>query len=489
MHPVDYSNLANIAALVKVSPGLPLDATAGLQPLGYHWFFFALPAWASEVLGGDARVAEMLVVFNALSAVLLIATVAVVLPKVSKTAAAIAIAVSLFAPFSLYAYQVVLKLLHVSIGERNALLLSPVNSMTTFGNNTLAIVLALLTCRLIEAWNERPHLIVAALAGLLSAALAGYSVTLAMPLALAWAAWLLMRRIRSPIKFIVTALPLAIVGGWILTRTQVLGSGAERPAISFDQLQFLRNVVFGMAPVVALSVIGWSKDRRLSIYEILMLACVAVPTFVALAGSRSGESALSMKIATLLAVSATPLVAGGAQVLLARWKEARSRIVVVLVGVVVCVGTVNTAAYVLQFAAARVLHRGSRFVEIPRDYFEAMLILRSATPRHALVIDPFHAALPDTISTLLLAERRVWLETKYSAEVHQLAADDLIATRATAFENWRRGRYEDKSAATYLAATADALLLDDSDGVPPAPWKLYARHGGYSVYLSQLEAR
>jgi len=48
---VDFANLAGVAAMIKTSPRAPEWVTAGGGPLHYHWWFFTIPAWLSEVAG------------------------------------------------------------------------------------------------------------------------------------------------------------------------------------------------------------------------------------------------------------------------------------------------------------------------------------------------------------------------------------------------------------------------------------------------------
>ena len=92
------------------------------------------------------------------------------------------------APFSLYAYQFLVAHAHrswLTIGDRNSLLLSVVNSMSTFGNNTLALVAVLLFCSTLAAYRQRPSWTAAVLTAVAGISILGFSVTLAMPVALA----------------------------------------------------------------------------------------------------------------------------------------------------------------------------------------------------------------------------------------------------------------------------------------------------------------
>ena len=72
---VDFANLAGVAAMIKTSPRAPEWVTAGGGPLHYHWWFFTIPAWLSEVGGRAWARASALALSNLISAVLLAATI------------------------------------------------------------------------------------------------------------------------------------------------------------------------------------------------------------------------------------------------------------------------------------------------------------------------------------------------------------------------------------------------------------------------------
>ena len=289
LFPIDFSNLAGIITMIKTSPGLPLFATAGSGDLFYHWWYFALPAWLTDFAGLRCRNTTALILCNLVTASLLVATLCAAISRhlahrseLSRRARLRVIvgsaAIVILASLSVYAYQFVVAHLHLSwlaLGQRNSLMLSVLNSLATFGNNTLALVAVLSIAAAVGVWNERPSYHLAALIAFLSVAVAGLSVTLAFPLALTLGAWVAIGGVARRGRLFAAAVPVGVLGLIALRLTHVLGGSGDGVVIAFDHGTFLKNVVFGMAPLGAhagslsrrlcrspLSVLGAFDHRR-----------------------------------------------------------------------------------------------------------------------------------------------------------------------------------------------------------------------------------
>ncbi|MGH7177813.1 MAG: hypothetical protein ACREJC_10565, partial [Tepidisphaeraceae bacterium] len=469
----------------------PQYATIGDGAMNYHWYYFALPAWISEFAGMKSPVAHSLILCNFPVAALLIATLATITSVELNAAASrplvlLTVALVVFAPFTTYTYQTLISALHspwFTAGARNNLMLSPLNSMVIFGNNTLAAVMGLMACALVRVWNESPRAPLAIIGGILVTLIIAYSATLFFPLVAALGIWTLIGRVRTPLRAILLAAPALVVGVVVLRLTHVLGGSKESLVFSFDRGQFIQNVVFGMAPVVLLVAISVFARRRASLFQLLLLSCLCVPTFLALSESRTGDAVLSMKIATMLALSATPIIAGALV-----WLASR-RGLWPIVGVVVLAGVANSGAYVFQYAAMRATGRGERVVEIPRDYFNSLDWIRRHTPGDAIVLDPAGGQIADVIITVPIAERRVWLPTAYSMQFVSDAARQLMLDRTARWEAWESTGFQDSALSSGFARAADVLLVREPAAPPASDWRESARFGGYSIYLSQLRAR
>jgi hypothetical protein len=500
MYRVDFSSLANVTTLVRVSPGLPEFPVVGGGALWYHWHYFTFPAWLAD-FGGIAvmRSPTSLILCNFATAIVFFASLCAVVasrddftgddPRENRRAIA-AVMIVAFAAFSYYAYAFVVARAHqpwLTTGDRNKLLLSVLTSITSFGNNALAIAMILLACALVVEWNRGPastgpgSIVVAVLMFGLSVA---YSATLVMPVALALGAWLITGRLRRPLFVVVVAGVLGIVVLVILRLTHVVGGSSEQPLPGFDHGQFLQNVVFGLAPLVVFVAISFASPvRRFTVYWALMLACVAVPTFVRLGGSRTGEAALSMKIASLLVAAAAPIVAEALRAIEQRRERGEGRLLIGIATIAVVLGVGNAAAMLLQFPAARLLGRSGQMAEMPRDYYELLRELRERSTSDAIVADAFVDVLPETLGTMLVAERRVLLPAPYADPLLHVSVRDALLERRRRFDAWRGEGFADGDASREFAANADYLVVP-SESHPGSSWREFSRRGPFALYTS-----
>lgn len=154
LFPVDFGNLASVVTLIKISDFLPLSDVAGSGLLHYHWFYFVLPAYFCDFMGGEVNSANALILTNLVVAfnffyILLEFVRIVIQPTLGLYSRVFAVSVVLFAPTIIYFYQelsIILAVDSFNLGVRNHLLLSPINSLVNFGNNIVAIGLIIILC-------------------------------------------------------------------------------------------------------------------------------------------------------------------------------------------------------------------------------------------------------------------------------------------------------------------------------------------------------
>ncbi len=515
---IDFSNLAGTAAMIKASPGMPEWVTAGGGSLHYHWWFFTIAAWLSGFAGSTGRVSSALVLSNLLSAVLLAATLcaflaghlrqrapaAEALPERARDKLTVwSAAIVIVAPFSFYAYQFLIAHLHrswLTLGFRNSLLLSIVNSMSTFGNNTLALALALLLGAALAAYRERPAWRLAGLIGLAGLSIVGLSITLSLPIMLAAGTWILLARVKQPWRLVVTVAVIGAAGLPLLRASSIIGDSSQHLVVSFDRGQFVQNIALGMAPVWILAVAGLLLHQRFfSFSSLLIAACVLVPTFIDLAGHGTTPSTMSMKIGSLLAVAAAPLVADGVLALMLGRVQALRAVTThspeyipagrtawrAAAALALLVGLTNSLVYTLQFAVYRFTGRdGGRSNELPADYVQALSYVRRNTRADVVVVDPNSDLLREAIGTLLVAERQVWLPTRCSAEVFRVDIDNPeIMSRLDLWRAWESGHFSDEALAASIAGQADILV--GPPHIQSASWEERHAVGPYAVYASR----
>ncbi|MEA2163909.1 MAG: hypothetical protein QOK37_2036 [Thermoanaerobaculia bacterium] len=482
---IDFGNLVSVVALLRASPMLPLDSIAGGGPMNYHWLYFTLPATLADFCGASIPASNALILGNLLMAALLIHTVTEAVSSLNTTlhrrAVQLAVVVTLFAPFSLYYYQLLaarLPLGPLAMPERNHLILAPVNSMIVFGNNTFALVLVLLTAMFVERWNRERRVLDVILGTIALSMVTGYSVTLLLPLVAALLLWLAMGRIARPVTVLIAAIAIGGASIAMFVAIHVLGSGGARhAAVLFDRGQFLRIVILGMLPLWGLLLLGGRQPLRF--LHVLIVTSIVVPSFLYVAGSPTGQIDFSMKTGSMLAIAFAPLIV----VTFDRWMSGSMRGWQTIVAMLLMVlGAMQTSAYVLQFPFYRLTGSRSRGETLARDYYDALLWLRDNTPKDSIVADPGGLTMRDVLPTLWIAERRVWLPTPNTEQFVVPAPGSSMAGRVALWSAFMRDP-ANPIAAGSIAREADYLLVDREIKSPF--WDPVTRSGSWIIYHSR----
>jgi hypothetical protein len=495
---VDFGNLLSIQNTVRASPGLPLSQLSESGPLGYHWLYFASSAWASELGGLHARPASTLILTNLLTASLFYEA----LRRACTRALDAAQLPSRFAPHlagfiplilsTLYAYQAAVSHLNrpwFTMGARNYLLLQLPHSLACFGNNTLALVLALLTLDGLRRWNEAGRWGSAIAAAALTAVLPGYSITLLFSLSAAVALWAASGTLRRPVPVLAIFGVVGAVALGVFKAVGVLsyGSGGGL-SVSFDHGHFIQNVLFAFAPVtLSAALVAWRlRDRPALRSELLpnaclMVACLAIPTFIVTRGSPTAAVDFSMKTASLFLAAAAPIVAVAAAWLIAGGRA--GWLLRALGAAVACLALVNSGAYFLQYAYVRARGRvPATSHEVTLDHARALDFVERE-PSRLILLDELSIEIPTCDPAVMLGAKRVLVGGSYE-QVAFPPKDGALANRDV-WLAWKSGGFSDATASRRLAEHADLLIM----GAPlPAtsadPWRLVARFGSVAVYRS-----
>jgi len=503
LYPIDFANLTSIVALINASHGLPHGQVAGTAVLSYHWLFFAFPAWLGSFGKGAVPAASSLAICNYVAACTLFLVICVVIERARRvmdpdrtpaaSTAVLTAGVVTLASLVMYPYQLLSRLAaqvtqisSLGISLRNGLLLSLPNSMAVFGNNTMAVALALLVLALLVEWNREPRKGYLLLAGGLLASITGYSVTLFFPMGLAIGLWLLLGKVH---RWPVAALWMGIAGAGVLSILDFglhLFGSSRGPAVSFDGGAYLRHIVFALLPLWILAWMGRAYWRKLSLFWETVACGIVVPSFLYVPHSVTGQTDFSMKIATLIAVAASPLAYAG----LVRWRQNWRAPVGLAAAALTAAGLVCTAVYAGQFAFMRVRHDNRRALQLPLDYVKALQFLRDHTPREAIVIDPQSVSYPLSIPTNFVGERRVYLPTQYTEAVApatlELAGE--MVRRTSEFEQWERSGFADRILSKRFAAAADYCLVA-GDSLAEEDWLMVQRFGKFSLWESRLRRK
>jgi hypothetical protein len=476
---IDFGNLVSVIGMLRASPQLPLAAVTNSGPLNYHWLYFTLPAMLADFCGVGMPAFSALILVNLLMAALLIHALATVISRFHDgdwRATTLTVAVTLFAPFSLYYYQIAaarLPLGWLAMPTRNHLILSPLNSMIVFGNNTFALVLVLLMAMELERWKSERRIADVLLGTAALSMVTGYSVTLLFPLVAALLLWLVMGRIARPVIVLACAIVTGGAAVAMFFAIHVLGSGGARHvAFAFDNGQYLRIVILGMLPLWGLLLIA--GRRPLSFFHVLIGTSIVVPSFLYVAGSPTGQIDFSMKSGSLIAIAFAPLVL----IAIERWlRGTLRRWQVIAATLLIALGVIQTLAYVLQFPYYRLTGSRSRGIVLSRDYYDALVWLRDHTPQRSIVVDPGGLTMHDELPTLWIAQRRVWLPTPNT----DAYAGSSIPRRLALWAAFERDPAS-AAAAGQIAGEADYLVVPREVRSPF--WTPVDREGSWVIYRS-----
>lgn len=491
LFPVDFYYLASVAADLNASPGLPLNPVADTGPLFYHWYFFTLPAWQSQSMGAKLTTSEALIFCNYLSACLLFLAIReTALPfsgsRQRSWQASVAASIIAFAPLISQAAQRWGLLLP---GPRNQLVLSPINSMVAFGNNSLALAMILLGLLLIRRWRRQGSWKLLVPCGVFLAVMRGFSATLLVPLAGAFAMALGLAVLkRSRIGFAAYLIAGVASIAW-LANCPSSGPDPRHVAFAFDSGRFLILELAGMLPLWALASIAITNRQHhqqgLRDYGLLLAACILVPTFFYVSQSPTGAVDLSMKIGSLAIVALTPMVALGLQAICDRWQSGTFRWQAFGCALLLGAALLQSIFYVAQFPLVRLGLISPRIeLSLPLDYCKAMEFIRRSAPSEAVVIDPVALGRERNINPVLfLSERIPFLPQQQELDTLSNRFPEL-KTRGERWLAWQAGGFADPDLSSYFASKANYLVLKGQ--MPELPsWEPRFEAGAYRVYESK----
>lgn len=491
LYPPDLGNFASKVSMIRLSSGLPPDPVIGMPDPFYHWFYLTIPAWLVDLSDGSTRVSNALVLCNSVIAFLLMLALAQVVRRSvtddrHRWTISTTVGVVLFAPLATYAHQIIGRYLHAPwvLEPRNQLLLSLVNSMTVFGNNSLALLIIISAVLMLRHWNASGRIGHGLLISLLLVCLPGYSATLVLPVGLAFLAWFLLGKVTFPLRALLIAAPMAIAGWIVLHAAHVLG-GVEKVGFSFDQGHFLANFGLSAAPLWATALLAGRQGFRMEPWFLICVAALAVPTCVVTVGSGTMPSDLSMKTCTLLIVSMAPMVARGIDVAMkgTLWK---SKVIWPVFVLLLC-GLINTIAYAGQFLAYRALNDVKRAQLLPAGYDAALNYLRTTSSTDAVLLDTVGVEMPYTLWPASLAERRVLLPNKVWMTIFVPAYPEIAAkleARLSRYREWQTQGYPPGNLSDEFAAQSDYLILPQRLDLEPA-WTVVKQFRDHWLYESR----
>ena len=417
---VDFGNLVSVVSLLRIGDFLPQVDTSIAEQLYYHWFYFVFPAFFSEFLGWQVDSSTALIISNflvaAFFAVLMIGFVEQNQKEQRGSLAIVtAVTIVIFAPTVVYFYQKAVEYFGVdwfSLGLRNHLLLSPINSLINFGNNIVAIAFILMAAT-IENGRERVRDGKSfVLTVLFMTFVIPYSITLFFSAALGFGFWFLYKRdvylplLKIPFFYISVCLSVSLMA--IYYMVGILGNTPYKLVVSFDDFQFVQNVFFSLPITIIFVGFYFYKQNKPNIFIFLFLAALLVPSLLYVGGSQTGSADFSMKTGTLIPLVLAPLAAYTVFEVFYRPNVKVRMLLVVLI----IFGIINTAAYTLQFLVYRIKTGSGQYYALSKGYFESLSYIRTISEKGSIILDPIALNRSDINTTLWLGQRRSYLAPK-----------------------------------------------------------------------------
>ena len=498
---IDFGVLKGITSLLVASDFLPEELVHGTGPLSYHWLFFAVPAWHSDLFGRGHDMNGVLSLANYLAAVFFYKTFSHLIAILTRQIAHVkngawagpGAIIAIFGLNIRYFHETAFSITGwglIDPGIRNRLILSFPNSLNAFGYNTFALGLLVIAVISLHYWNRtgnRRHLY---FASFWVACLPIFSATIGPGVAGGIGAACLLKQVRSPWYSLASFAAFGAATMIIFNSLGVFASRDEPPKITFDGGQFLINCL--LASPVFLVVAFWGKRGWcVPLYMTCLcigLGAVAFPSTILL-GNTSTPSDISMKnysaIATMLgaaAVSVFPLVAG---------KQTssifRTRLYTVVGVVLISLGFANSLAYAMssvfmrfpQIAPSISRIRYPNYISLPLNYFQSLEYVREVSDRSAVIVaKPFPLTRDPAI---IVSGRRSLLPTDFFVKhTPDVSVNSDLKDRLVRWSQWEQSGFADESLAKWFSERADILVIEGES--PSEHWRPIKQFNIWRVY-------
>lgn len=496
---IDFGVLKGITNLLVASDFLPESFVYGTGSLSYHWLFFAVPAWNSDLLGQRHDMNGVLSIANYLAAIFFYCCLSQAIALATGPIGGVnrsdwsrlgAIAV-IFGSSIRYFHEAAFSITgwsFLGLGERNRLLLSLPNSMINFGNSTFALGLLLLALASLSRWNKSGNKWDLWFSCLWVAFLPMFSATTVPGVAIGIVIACLWNQVRSPWFSLIC---FAVVGLVIMLFFRLLGafdSQADPPQISWDGGQFFKNCLFA-SPLIALPLLLVFRSRHQeNLWNLCVCAGIGLigfPSFVML-GQALTSSDLSMKNYTAIVA-----VLGGLAVITLfkpgrPWGASNCRGLRIVGGVMILLGLINSSAYamsslMMRYPASFGPVKGIRGVSrttLDRDFFRALSLINERYDPSAVVLSEPSTLLIDPV--VVVAGRRPFLANEFSLGQSIAAIRQELFHRDANWRRWKESTFSDKPLSHWFSERVDILLVDQE--FESSHWSSAANFGKWHVY-------
>ena len=491
---VDFGNLRAKVNLLRIADGLPLDGLTGNGNLAYHWLYFCVPAWLSEVFGISTSSYGALYVTNALVAYILFKSLShfcsYATVSQSDNWQPVGAFLGIMAVSVLYFYQTATNYMGLSwfsTGERNSLLLQLPNSIGVFGNNSLALVFACLVIFGILNWNRSRQQVYLFIAAIAMALVSMHSVTLVPGLAAGVLLMCLTRQMQQPIRVIVVFAIFGVIFVGLGYLAGMFAKSGLSTKLTFDNGQFMQNIVFAFFPgTVAL--VWWYfkvRDDFVNLVVTFFAVSIAIPSVLYLQGGIGTTSHMSMKTASLIQLLLTPALFIYVHHTFETWRIARHPLPAIATCFLVLIGVTNSVAYAMA-TPYRILSGAEPSVVIDSAHYGALEYLRAQTHDDDILVDELAESFTTGNPVVTIAGRRSAVPNAFNLSWSDKNDVRYELLRA-GWENWQKSQLADPSLSLNFAQQSDHLItrriLNDEN------WVLEAQFDDVLIYRSSFSGR
>lgn len=486
---VDFSNLRGVVNLLKISDGLPSNSVAGTGVLAYHWLYFCVPAWVSEVFGMNTSARGALYFSNAIVAFVFLRVlarfVAIFRGGASKTEPLGAfVAVTMVS--ALYFYQFLIGRMGITwltTGNRNNLLGQLHNTIGVFGNNTLALAFVCIMIFSLLQWNLTGQRVYVSLAAGSLAVVALLSITLVPGLAVGVGVACFVLPIRKPFVTLAHFAVCGVIAVGMAGGAGMLSGGNVSTSLAWDHGQFLQNIILAFLPGIAGLVLAsrQANDKRvLKLTCILLVSTILLPSVIFIGGGIGASSHMSMKNASLLQMLLAPPLYFALCKAVSDVQEKRHLTTSLGVIGLALIGLVNSVAYAASTPVGLMFGRKAD-VTLTGSHFRALQYLEANTAQQSLVIDELSDKIDRGNPVVNLGGRRVAIPNSYNM-IWGDQSDEALCTELEKWRAWRDSGLDKNVLSEYFAGRAHYLLTHRI--CENEYWKIHRQFGDVRLYQS-----
>jgi hypothetical protein len=501
---IDFGVLKGITNLLVASNFLPESFVYGTGQLSYHWLFFAVPAWNSDLFGRSHDMNGVLSIANYVAAIFLYRCLSHAISLAIRSRGVrhqgawsdLGAAVVLFGMNVRYFHEAAESITNwpfLDLGERNRLLLSLPNSMVNFGNITFAISLLIVVLISLHRWNVLGNRWYLWLSCLWVGFMPMFSATTVPGIAIGIGIACLLNQVKSPWYSLSCFALIGLVCTLFFRYLGAFDSQSSAPRLTWDGGQFFKNCIFASPLLVLPFLIGdnfhpWSKLWGLGIC--VSIGLLVVPSFLTL-GHTVTSSDLSMKNYAAVAAVLGIFVISTLVEMRARWATRTFEFLRYVVGFLIALGVINSSAYAMSSLMMRYPQtfgpigkiRGASRTTLDGDYFQALKHINETYERSEVLLCESSPLFVDP--EIIVAGNRAFLPNAISLQQSRGKVRDDLSGRESKWKEWKASGFSQKDLSRWFADRVDLLLV--AQEIESADWSMESIHGKWRIYSAVKE--